>query len=120
MERTTVLPKEIVSYFLMCYSLKNMDWGKQMRLAQSMLKKYTGREIIFALNYYKDLGNCLYSLGWLTTGRMSTAITALSALENGQEGDSGERNRQRAKQNSEAKLREDSIEYLFAEPEQDN
>lgn len=115
-------PKDIVAYLVITFGATNIDWPFQMKLAKKLLNKYTGTEIKYALDYYKAKGEDIYSLGYLSTGsRMKDPVSLYHAELNIQEGgDSGERNRERIRQNSQTEYRAEPVGYLFAESREDN
>ena len=111
-------PKDLVAYMVRLYDLKGINWGFQIKLAKSLLSKYSYPELIYALNYYKGMGESLYSLGFLShKNNMNDPLSMYKAELNTQEsGDSGERNRNRIKQNRKTFSGKDSAEYLFTAP----
>lgn len=112
--------KEIVVYFINTYHLQNINWPLQIKLAQQLQSKYKGQEIKYAINYYKDIGREMYSLGWLLyKDNMRIPLSLYHAEINMQKGeDSGERNWNRInQQNSKAKYRTEYPCNLFEESE---
>lgn len=95
-------PKDIVAYLIVTFNVEKVDWSFQMKLAKRLLHLYTGTEIKYAMDYYKTKGDNVYSLGYLlTNGHMKDPVSLYHAELNMQEGgDSGERNRERIRQNS--------------------
>lgn len=112
--------KEIVGYFSNLFDIKDINWPLQMRLAQRLKEKYKDQEIKYAINYYKDVGCEMYSLGWLLyKNNMKIPCSLYQAEINMQKGeDSGERNWNRInQQNSKAERRTEYPCYLFEESE---
>ena len=114
--------KEIVAYFKRVFALDSINYPLQMRNANALLKKYTSLEIKYAIDYYKEKGQEVFSLGWLLyRDNMKYPVSQYHAEINTQGGeDSGERNKQRVEQYSKAKCRKNDIGYLFEETREDN
>ena len=114
--------KEIVSYLVNSFGLKDVNWGFQMKLAKSLLTQYSYMEIIYALNYYKNKGIQIYSLGFLTYKmNMKDPCSMYLAEKNMNEGgNSGERNLERIRQNNQTKHRTEYPIHLFEEPDEDD
>lgn len=118
-----MLPKDVVSYFVIAFSVDKVNWGLQMKQAKSLLSKYTGNQIKYAIDYYKDRGEMLYSLGYLLfKDNMKNPLSLYHAEMNMQEGgESGERNRQRViRQAVQTKYGTESVSYLFESSRKDN
>lgn len=109
--------KEIVSYLINSFGLKSVNWGFQMKLAKSLLTQYSYMEIIYAINYYKDKGIQISSLGFLTYKmNMKDPCSMYLAEKNMNEGgNSGERNLERIRQNNQTKHRTQYPINLFEE-----
>ena len=116
--------RDIVLHMCKLFTPSNINWAKQMTIANKLLKKYTSGEIIYALNYYHNLGTEMYSLGFLLYGRnMNNPVSLYTAEKhiNEQESvNSGERNRNKIRQYSETKYREEYPVDLFTESCEDN
>ena len=114
----------IVSHMCSLFSLTDIDWGKQMSIAKKLLTKYSGSEIIYALEYYHNLGTNMYSLGFLLYGGNMNAPRSMYIAEkhiNEQESvNSGERNRNKIRQYSQTQYREEYPLDLFTESSEDN
>lgn len=112
--------KEIVVYFSNLLDVSNINWPMQIKLAQKLKEKYDDQEIKYAIDYYKDIGCGMYSLGWLLyKDNMKIPCSLYHAEKNMQKGEnSGERNWNRInKQNSKAKYRTVYPSNLFEESE---
>lgn len=110
--------KDVVMYFKNLFGLDKLNWGFQMKLANSLLSKYNFNEIKYALDYYKNNGMKLNSLGFLTyKNNMKDPTSLYNAEKNITGGDgSGDRNWKRITKNCQTYNGEKSAEYLFAEP----
>ena len=60
------LNKDLIIYLINSFDVKNVNWAFQMKLANALLSKYNFNEIKYALDYYKDKGEKLTSLGFLS------------------------------------------------------
>lgn len=110
-------PKEIVSYMCLRFDVKKVNWAIQIKIAKKLLEKYSAIQIKYALDYYNSKGVEVYSLGFLTaSNKMKDPLAFYEAEKNMQESvDSGERNKKRTQQNSEAQYRTEYPRYLFEE-----
>ena len=115
MEKTNQQPKDLVSYLVYVFDLGKVNWAFQMKLAKTILSKYSFGEIKYAIDYYKSRGEDIYSLGFLThKNNMKDPLSMYTAEKNAQESDdSGKRNWARIEQNRKTVGGEDSAEHLF-------
>lgn len=114
--------KEVVAYLKQVHNVEYFNYAQQIRLANKLLEKYSGSEIRYAISYYKDKGEHIYSLGYLLySANMKHPVSLYHAELNITDGgeNSADRNKQRIA-NSEAECGEDAFSYLFTEPGQDN
>lgn len=112
------MPKQVVSEMKRVFDVKRINYPVQMKLAKNLLNKYKHNEISFALQYVKDSGKDIYSLGYLTDKTMREAIKAMNIEEKEDDGNSGERNKRRIENKQliyKTKYREDYPLSLFAE-----
>ena len=116
--------KDITAYFIQQFALSGVNWARQASLAKKLLKLYNGTEIKYAIDYYKNNGTEVYSLGFLLYGSNMEApmkqLTAEKHINKQECVDSGERNRNKIRQYSEAQRREEYPLYLFTESREDN
>ena len=112
------MEKELVGYLVHLFDVKKVNWGLQMKLAKSLLTKYNFNEIIYALDYYKNKGEKIYSLGFLLyKNNMKDPVSLYHAEKNVQEdNNSSDRNWERIKQNRKTECRTDYPCSLFEEP----
>ena len=108
-------PKEIVIYCCKLFDVSDINWAQQILITKKLLEDYTDTQIIYALDYYKNKGKDIYSMGFLK-GRMKDPISMLNAenTAQGSEG-SGERNQNRIRNLRSSEYRAEYPEYLFAE-----
>lgn len=115
--------RDIVAYMCKTFALTDIDWSRQMIFAKKLLTKYNGSEIKYAIDYYKEKGKDVYSLGFLMYGsnmkKPISMYTAEKHIQMQENGDSGERNRNKVRQYSEAKCGTEYPCYLFAETGED-
>lgn len=113
--------KDLINYLIISFDVKNVNWAFQMKLANALLSKYNFNEIKYALDYYKDKGEKLTSLGFLSyKNNMKDPVSLYHAEMHSRGDNSGDRNWNRIKQNSKTYNGEKSAEYLFAKPDEDN
>lgn len=115
-------PKDIIVKFIRLFDVSEINWAQQVKICKKLLEDYTDTQIIYALNYYKNNGKKLYSLGFLLN-RMREPMMQLSAekhLQSDGNGNSKERNWKRIEQNSKTERRTEYPEYLFTESRKDN
>ena len=81
--------KDIVAYMCKTFALTDIDWSRQMLFAKKLLTKYNGSEIKYAIDYYKEKGKDVYSLGFLMYGsnmKKPISIINSSFTSNGENG----------------------------------
>lgn len=110
-------PKDVVIYLNSVFDLDSINWAQQMRLAKSLLSKYNYNEIKYAIDYYKNRGDVLSSLGFLTYKMNMKDPVSLYHAEANVTGDdnSGNRNRERIRKNSQTYNRAEYPIALFEE-----
>lgn len=111
--------RDIVIHMRKLFAPSGLNWAKQMAIANKLLEKYTAGEILYALEYYHNLGTEMYSLGFLLYGgNMNKPLSLYTAEKhiNEQESvNSGERNRNKIRQYSQTQYREEYPLDLFTE-----
>ena len=117
MKSTTKTPhKTLVTYWLDKFSPASVNWAQQMMLAKKLLERHTLAELMYAIDYFKNNGTDMYSLGYLTELKLKYPLSQYKAEQYSQEElNSGERNRMRIEQNNISEYRTDSVSYLFEE-----
>lgn len=91
------MARELVIYLVSTFNITNVNWSLQVKLAKTLLAEYSWNEVTYAINYYKNKGIDVYSLGYLLHGNnMKEPMSMYYAECHAQESDkSGERNRKR-------------------------
>lgn len=109
--------KELVKYLAASFEIPNLNWSLQVKLAKTLLNDYKWEELIYALNYYKNKGINIYSLGFLLhKNNMKEPISMYYAeTHTNNDGKSGERNRKRIEL-QQTQYREEYPRSLFTEP----
>lgn len=96
--------RDLVLHWIELYNVEDIDWKKEMSIAKKLLSKYSDEDISYVLQYYKDRGNYIYSLGFFVFKNykfMSDPIKERKAELNCKgDDDSGERNRRKLEQNN--------------------
>ena len=115
--------KDIVAYLRRMFALTNINWSRQMLFAKQLLEKYKANEIKYAIDYYKEQGVNVYSLGFLlyqnNMNKPMSMYTAERHIQVQENADSGERNHNKIRQHSETKRGTEYPCYLFAETGED-
>ena len=111
------MQKELVKYLATSFNISNLNWSLQVKLAKTLLEKYKWSELVYAINYYKNKGANIYSLGFLLYGNNMKEPISMYYAETHTENDgkSGERNRKRIEL-QQAQHREEYPRSLFTEP----
>lgn len=118
--KNNITPKDIVSYMGKTFAVSEINWAQQITLTKNLLKKYTPEEIIYALNYHKQKGVKMYSIGFLFRN-MTDPIKEMKATKNIIKDDkSGERNKERVRRLRQTKYRAEYPEHLFTESGEDD
>ena len=111
--------KKLIKFFCDLFELPSVNWAVQTKLAKKLLDKHSYDELCYALEYYKSKGVAMYSLGYLTAKDALSAPLDLYKAEkafNLQDGDSGERNKQRCiRKDNETNFGEEYYFDLFKE-----
>ena len=111
--------RQLVIKMAEAFNIQNVNWSKSMSQMKRLLEKFTPEEIEYAIDYYKNKGVEVYSVGFFS-GNMGDPCSLLKAEKHSLRGGSCERNWKRIIQNDSAKRRKDYPEYLFAETGSDN
>lgn len=103
-----------------CLCGDNINWPHQMKMLAKLQETYSDEDIVYAVDYYKNRGIPITSFGFLLYKDNMKDPCKLAAAERNicmQEGSSGERNKQRVRNNSKAYGGEEPYFSLFAESE---
>ena len=113
--KKSLSPKDIVDYFRKLFRVSDINWAQQVQIVKKLQEDYSDTQIIYALNYYRNKGENVYSIGFLK-GRMKDPISMQNAERATQRSaGSGERNQNRIRNLRSSKYRAEYPEYLFAE-----
>lgn len=120
MELKKLPPKDIVDYFRGLFGVSEINWPQQIRIVKKLLEDYSDTQIIYALNYYKNKGVNVYSIGYLK-GRMKDPMSMLTAEKHVQRNEgSGRRNQERIGKLRSAEYRAEYPQHLFTESGEDD
>lgn len=102
------------------FDVKNINWSAQMVIVKKLLNSYSKEEILYAIDYYKQKGVNMYSIGYLFSAMKDPVDECKAKREvNLWSGNSGERNQRRLAENNQTRSRKKYSFDLYEEPEQD-
>lgn len=111
--------KQIVSRLVQTFQIDKINWSAQILMTKKLLEHYTREEILYAIDYYKRMGKEIYSIAYLAKC-MDKPIREMKAMQNItlQDGNSGDRNKRKFRENNEAISRKECFGDLFEKPNQ--